>query len=150
VRLHIRPKIAPADLMFLLDATDEPPGGSGDGVPDLFARRLVQLINERSAAGLHHGYVERSDSLATPLGRLDVPALARESAIRKDRLPCRFEEFTADVRCNRLVKATAECVLAAPALRDDVRAGLRHALAPFAAVGSITVDEAALSAALAD
>ena len=150
VNLHIRPKIAPADLLFLLDANDGPLVAGVDRVAEVFVRRLVQLMHERTSAGLHRGYVERSDSLSTPLGRLDVSALARETAARKDRLPCRFDEFTVDVPCNRLVKATAERILAAPGLDDTVRFALRHGLAPFSEVGPITVDEAAFAAALAD
>jgi 5-methylcytosine-specific restriction enzyme subunit McrC len=151
VRLHIEPKIAPAELLFLFDPQTPPAsGGESAGVSDVLTRRLAALMRERAAAGLHRGYVERSDALATPIGRLDVPALARDAAGRRDRLPCRFDEFTTDVPCNRLVKAAAERVVASPALNDGVRAELQQALAAFAEAGPTAADDAAFAAALAD
>jgi 5-methylcytosine-specific restriction enzyme subunit McrC len=66
-------------------------------------------------------------------------AQLRDAGGRKDRLHCRYDEFTTDVACNRLPRATAELVLRSPLLAPAVAARLRRALVPFAEVAAVPV-----------
>ena len=156
-RLVIRPKVPVRNLFHLLDpagplpavddqATVEP----GTEALDFLAGRLAWLLAERAAAGLHRAYSERAEQGPFLQGRLDVPAQLREPAGRKDRLHSCYEEFSADVPCNQVPRATAELVLRSPLLGDGVRAALRRALQGFAGVSPIPLGPESFQAAQAD
>jgi 5-methylcytosine-specific restriction enzyme subunit McrC len=137
-RLVIRPKIPLANLFHLLDPTSPPPVIDdrpetvvGTEALDFLAGRLAVLLGERAAAGLHRGYAERSGRGPFLQGRLDVAAQVRDGGARKDALHCRFEEFTADVPCNRVPKAVAELVLRSPLAGERARSLVRQSLGGF-------------------
>lgn len=137
-RLVIRPKIPLANLFHLLDPANPPPVIDdraetvlGTEALNFLAGRLARLLAERTAAGLHRGYAERSERGAFLQGRLDVAAQVRDGGARKDALHCRYEEFTADVPCNRVPKAVAELVLRSPLAGERARSAVRQALGGF-------------------
>jgi 5-methylcytosine-specific restriction enzyme subunit McrC len=156
-RLVIRPKIAIQNLFYLLDLAGPLPAvedlatvaPGAEGLTFL-ASRLAQLLAERAAAGLHHAYAERTDQGPYLQGRLDLPAHLSDPGGRKDQLHSRFEEFTADVPCNQVPKATAELVLRSPLLGQAVAAALRKSLDAYAAVQSIALGPQSFDAALTD
>jgi 5-methylcytosine-specific restriction enzyme subunit McrC len=140
-RLVLRPKIPLSNLFYLIDphypfSADHDVAQANPGTEALgfLALRLARLMAERVAAGLHRGYAERAEEGTVLQGRLDVTAQLRSGSPRKDRLHCRYEEFTADVLCNQVPKAVAEQVLASPLVDERVRAALRQALAGFEGV----------------
>lgn len=142
-RLVIRPKVPLENFLNLLDPTAPVPSSEdrtavspGTEALDFMAGRLARLLAERAAAGLHRAYTERVDQGPFLQGRLDLAAQFRAAPARKDRLHCRYEDFTADVPCNQVPKATAELVLRSPLLGDKVRTTLRRALDGFAAVSA--------------
>jgi 5-methylcytosine-specific restriction enzyme subunit McrC len=93
-------------------------------------------MTERTAAGLHRAYAERSDEGPFLHGRLDLPAHLRDQSGRKDRLHCCYEDFTADVPCNQLARATAELVCSSPLLGETVKQALQQAHKGFTGVTS--------------
>ncbi len=156
-RFVIRPKIPLANLFALLDPVaplavvdDQADTTPGAEALNFLAGRLVHLLAERSAAGLHRDYAERNQAGPFLQGRLDVASHLREPAARKDRLHCRFEDFTTDVPCNQVPRATADLVLQCPLLGRGVRAALRRALGAFADVTPTPLQPESFSTALPD
>jgi 5-methylcytosine-specific restriction enzyme subunit McrC len=142
-RLVIRPKIPLANLFAMLDplvpvsaAEDTIAPNTGTEVLDFLAGQLASRLAERVAGGLHRAYQQRSEQGTVLHGRIDLPAQLREAAGRKDRLHGQYDDFSADVPCNQVAKATAELLLASPLLGADVRGALRNALAGFEGVSS--------------
>src|SRR5437773_1872663 len=84
----------------------------------------------------HRPHAERSARGPFLQGRLDVAAQVRDGGARKDALHCRFEEFTADVPCNRVPRAVAELVLRSPLAGERARSAVRQALGGFDLVGA--------------
>jgi 5-methylcytosine-specific restriction enzyme subunit McrC len=143
-RLVIRPKVPTRCLFHLLDPASVPPAAEdhtaaapGAELLDPLAARLAQLLTERAAAGLYRAYAERAACGPFLQGRLDLPAHLREPPGRKDRLHCRFEDFTADVPCNQVPRATAELLLRCPLLGEAARPALCRALTAFGGVSSV-------------
>jgi 5-methylcytosine-specific restriction enzyme subunit McrC len=156
-RLVIRPKIPVQNLYHLLDATAPPPAtedraavNAGGDLLDFLAAHLARLMTERSAAGLHRAYVEQVAQGPFLQGRLDVPQQMRSGHAAKDKVHCRYEEFTADVPCNQLPVATAELVLRSPLLGDAVRPALAAAVRGFGGLRPIALGPEAFAAAPAD
>lgn len=156
-RLVIRPKIPTENLFYLLDPTARLRVVSDQITPlplaehlDFLAARLAQLLNERAAAGLHRSYQERIERGPFLQGQIDLPAHLRDPNKSKEQLHCRFEEFTADVPCNQIPRATAELVLRCRLLGDEVRRALGQSLHAFSAISSIAIDKDCFSAAPLD
>ncbi len=63
-----------------------------------------------------------------------MAAQLREGGARKDALHCRYDEFTADVPCNRVPRAVAELLLRSPLAGERARSAVRQALGGFEAV----------------
>lgn len=143
-RLVIRPKIPLANVFALLDPlaaisseSDSVATDSGTEILEFLAGQLARRMAERVAAGLHRVYREQSEQGPVLHGRLDIPAQLREAPGRKDQLHSRYEELSADGACHRVVKATAEGLMASPLLGAEVRLALQAALTGFAGVSSL-------------
>jgi 5-methylcytosine-specific restriction enzyme subunit McrC len=157
VRLVIRPKVPVRNLFYLLDPAadfpvtdDSTTATPGTEALDFLAARLARLLAERSRAGLHRAYAERADSGPFLQGRLDVPAQLRDPAGRKDALHCRYEDFTVDVPCNQVGKATALLLVRSPLVAEGVRAGLRQALLGYEGVRPVPLGPDCFAAAAPD
>jgi 5-methylcytosine-specific restriction enzyme subunit McrC len=147
-RWVIRPKVPVASLCHLLAPTDPVPESEDRvrAVPrtkvlDFLTGRLARLMAERATAGLHRAYTERAGHGPFLQGRLDLAAHLRETPGHKDRFHCRYEEFSADVPCNQMARATAELVLRSPLAGEGAKATLRQALEGFAGVSSVPLDD---------
>jgi 5-methylcytosine-specific restriction enzyme subunit McrC len=145
-RLVIRPKIPVNNLFYLLDPDEPIPVSedrsatqTGTEALDFLAVRLARLLGERSAAGLHRAYTERAESGPFLHGRLDLSVHLRDPNGRKDRFHCQYEDFTSDVPCNQVPKATAELVLRSPLLGEGARVALRRCLGGFAEIRSVAL-----------
>jgi 5-methylcytosine-specific restriction enzyme subunit McrC len=156
-RLVIRPKVPVSNLFHLLDpaaplptVVDSTAVEPGTEALDFLAGRLACLLGERAAAGLHRAYAERVEQGPFLHGRLDVPAQLRDPNGRRDQLHCRYEEFSVDVPCNQVPRATAELVLRSPLVADSVRAVLRRSLQDFAGVTSVPLGPDSFQAAAPD
>ncbi len=156
-RLLIRPKLPVRNLFFLLDPDASAPpeedrttAGQGSDLLDFLATRLARLLAECAACGLHRAYVERPVQGPFVQGRLDLPAQLRDAPGRKARVHCRHEDFTADVPCNQVPRATAELVLRSLLLGEAACAALRRSLGPFADVSLVSLGPDLFAAVEAD
>jgi 5-methylcytosine-specific restriction enzyme subunit McrC len=143
-RLVVQPKISLDNLFFLLDPTAPVPAAPdhtapirGDEVLNFLAGQLAGRLAGRLAGGLHRGYRERQAQGPFVHGRLDLPAQARQAPARKDQLHCCYDDFTADMPCNQILKGTVERLLASPLIGEGVRALLRQALSGLEGVQAV-------------
>ncbi len=130
LQLHVSPKVPLANLFAMLDFVRSDnrelrwyPGEvlveRLDDILRLLVRQLVAGVRHRLRQGLYRSYEARSEDLATVRGRLDVTAhLRRPAGVR---LPCRFEEHTADNADNRILAWTLWAVSRSACLGQDLR-----------------------------
>lgn len=137
-RLAIRPKLPAANLWRLIDSRHPPPAGwvgsdpvDAERVVDALAGHFAALLGRQVAAGLHRDYAERAEVSTCLRGRLDLAEQARDHSGRRDRLHCRFDDFSADIACNRLPRAIAEALTDHADLDPAVRSVLRSLLPGF-------------------
>ncbi|MFO0807863.1 MAG: hypothetical protein U0746_04500 [Gemmataceae bacterium] len=130
VRLAIRPKLPPGDLLRLLDPLapdDLSTPVETDSLLDVLARRFAVRLRELVANGLHRGYVEKRAAGPTLIGRLDVAE--QVGTFRRDVLHSRYDELTTDIDINRHLHAIVQTVLAQSDISDATR-GEFEALRP--------------------
>jgi 5-methylcytosine-specific restriction enzyme subunit McrC len=111
----IRPKVQLANLLAMMDV--EIPSEtwrreviSLQSDPDLLsamARLFCVACEFATARGLRRSYVTNEELLVSPRGRIDIAHIARRPGLPIP-LPCRFDEHTADIPINRLLRAAVE------------------------------------------
>lgn len=112
VSILIRPKVRLENLLGLMDVEIPSETWSDEMValerdPDLLsamARLLCLAVEHLTRRGIRRSYVSRAEPLLSPRGRIDVAQLARRPALDFP-VPCVFDDHTADMRLNQIVKA---------------------------------------------
>lgn len=77
-------------------------------LPELLARLLTKVVQQRMRRNLSRGYQVRHAVLSRVRGRIDVLATVSGQLLEQGRVACRFEEHTLDTPRNRLVRAALE------------------------------------------
>jgi 5-methylcytosine-specific restriction enzyme subunit McrC len=135
--LSIRPKLSAANMALLIDMAEPPPDWSSHSAVDadrligLLACWFARLFAERADSGLPRDYVERRERSQHLRGRLDVGRQLAAGPGLKDRLHCRFEEFTIDTSANRLSRAVAQALLSRSDVSEPIKSAIRAALGAF-------------------
>lgn len=115
VRVLIRPKVSNANLFHLLEASGDALNvrpeafeydRTGDLVPS-FATFFARVAETALGRGVHRAYEQREEPLLALRGRIAVAAQQRRLGLPLP-VACRFDEYTADVPLNRIVKAATE------------------------------------------
>lgn len=81
---------------------------SARDLPELLARLLIRVVQQRLRRNLSKGYEARNAVLSRVRGRIDVLATAAGQLFEQGRVACRFEEHTMDTPRNRLVRAALD------------------------------------------
>ena len=97
-------------------------------VPDLLAKVLAGGVNHLLRRGLDRGYLERREDLAGIRGKLAVSETAKRALKARARAACDFEELSADILRNRILRASLRRLLGDGIdLSLDVRSEVRSA-----------------------
>lgn len=105
-------------------------------LPDLVARILTQVVEERLRRNLSRGYRPKAATLSRVRGRIDMLETTTRQLMDRGRIACRFEEHSMDTPRNRLVKAALEH-LAARVANDLVAHRCRQLAGDFYRMGVI-------------
>ena len=137
-RFVIQPKIPISNVLALLDVDL----GSFrisrqtfeyDSAPDLLIgliRLFADGLDTALSQGLRHDYVQRTESLNSIRGRVEFARLARMPGAEIP-TPCRFDEYTADVRVNQLLLSAIEIAVRVPGVPPADIVRMRRHLAAF-------------------
>jgi len=111
VSVLIRPKVPLENVFLLLEAVTEPEWrteefawDASDGLLPAFAAFFTRTLERAVGRGLYRAYRTEEEWIPALRGRLDLTAQFRRPGIAVP-VPCRYDEFTADVVENQLLKA---------------------------------------------
>ncbi len=116
--VHLTPKVPIANVLRMLEVVWDlkslsfPEGTfAANSITDFFERVAIifaKRVALRCTRGIYRTYIEEHADLVAVRGRVQVSeAIARPARVR---LPCRFEEFTADVDENRILSFALEVI----------------------------------------
>ena len=137
--IHILPKIPIDRLFFLLSYGVDPDQwwdtpvdlSSAPTVLEAIVPAFAHQVSRALARGLLHGYRNLQDNLTTVRGQICFARQDRLAAGFLSPIECRFDDFTADIIENRLLRAAANVLLRFPLRAASSRAALlriEHAL----------------------
>src|SRR5664280_1698515 len=106
----------------------------------LFASLLATGVRALHRRGLEAGYAERQEAIPDVRGRIAMGATIRCLATQPKQVVCAFDELSADVLTNQIIKATMTAVLGESTVERAVRRELRDARKLLSAVGDVRLE----------
>ena len=95
-----------------------------ESLPDALALALGAAARRAFSRGLLHGYIAIEEALHTVRGRIRFDEQIRRRFAVPIPVEVRYDEFTSDIRANRLVKAAARRLSLMPLRSAEARRGL--------------------------
>ena len=77
-----------------------------DHAADLFSAILDAGISTQIKRGLARDYIEKSEEVSVPVGKINISASIRRLTFLKSQLNCTFDEFSEDILINQIIKST--------------------------------------------
>lgn len=104
---------------------------------DLFAAILVKGIGNQIKRGLGRNYVENTDSLRSPKGKINVSSSVKEQSLLNKQLICSFDEYTENSYMNQILQTTASLLIKTPEVSSKNKKDLKKILLYFTNVDQI-------------
>ena len=95
---------------------------------------LIDGVSRQVKRGVQHGYVTRSEELATVRGRIDVTRTATQRSLTRGRLVCEHDDYEPDTAHNRALKAVMTLLIRHGAVSRGRKVELRNLLPYFTEV----------------
>ncbi len=137
VDLRIQPKVGIENMLRLMDEEvagerwfdDHTDAAVDDDLLVATIRRFAHHVSAALNQGLRRDYRSHEDHLVSPRGRIDFPAQFARPLVTP--LACRFDEYTADIELNRLLRHALLRSLAVSGLPVVTRRELMRAAGAF-------------------
>ncbi len=138
VELLLRPKIPLHNLFLLLDVGLPPDAwrqetfafGTDRNLLPAVAAFFARMLERALTAGLRRDYRAEEERLVALRGRIDLREQMRTPGLVSP-MACRFDDYTADIVENRVLKGAVRYLLRVPGVRPDTRRLLERELGRF-------------------
>jgi 5-methylcytosine-specific restriction enzyme subunit McrC len=104
---------------------------------DLFAAILAKGIGNQIKRGLGRDYVEQTESLRSPIGKINISLSVKQQTLLKKQLVCTFDEYTENSYMNRILKSTALLLIKTPEVSLLHKKALKKILVYFSHVDDL-------------
>lgn len=147
LRVTIEPKVPLTNLFYMLTYAydlplfrdEEAPLAAGDDLFEFLVEIFVRQVNQLARQGIYRGYVDFEETTTRLRGRLLLGEQLRRNVVQPVRFAQRFNDFTADLPENRILKATLHRLAGAPLGDDALRRRVRRTLSAFAEAPLVAV-----------
>lgn len=78
---------------------------------DIFIRHFCRELHTQILQGKLRDYAEQEENVSVLHGRLIIPQHIRHNIVHKERLYCRFDEFSEDILLNQIIRFTLRLLL---------------------------------------
>lgn len=75
-------------------------------VSDICAAILIKGVSLQIKRGIHKDYIETSEALSAPKGKINVSESVKTLSIKKQQLYCTYDEFSVNSYLNKIIKST--------------------------------------------
>jgi 5-methylcytosine-specific restriction enzyme subunit McrC len=97
-----------------------------EDIYEIIVSRFLEEVGTIARKGLSNGYVEHEDNIRNVKQRVMIQQNIRKNIIRKERLYCRFSEFTNDLAENQIIKYTLFRLLHTPLKQGGLIKKAKH------------------------
>ncbi len=114
-------------------------GWQKDTVLELLIRLFCMRVADAVRQGMPRQYVAHDEDLPALRGRLDVTRQFSRHAVAPQRLACRFDDLSADIALNQVMRAAISRLLGLSQAPDNLRA-LRELSLAYADVAEVPIN----------
>ena len=104
---------------------------------DLFAAILAKGIGNQIKRGLGRDYVDKTESLRSPRGKINVSLSVKQQTMLNKQLVCNFDEYTENSYMNQILKTTALLLIKTPEVSGENKRDLKKVLLYFSNVEEV-------------
>ncbi len=104
---------------------------------DLFAAILAKGIGNQIKRGLGREYVDKTESLRFPRGKINVALSVKRQTMINKQLVCSFDEYTENSYMNQILKTTALLLIKTPEVANKHKKNLKKVMLYFSNVDQI-------------
>lgn len=108
-----------------------------ENIHNLFAAILAKGIGRQLKQGLYREYVERTESLATLRGKIDLEGTIKNKLARQKMISCEFDELSENNLLNQIIKMTVMILLRQKNVSPDHKSDLKKEMLFFSNVDDI-------------
>ncbi len=108
-------------------------------VCDLLAAILAKGLASQVKRGLGKEYASRTETLGSPVGRIDISASVKTKAIPSRQLVCEFDEYTENIQLNKILKSTAFLLARSPEVSIQQKKVLKKVMLYFTNVDEVNI-----------
>lgn len=108
-----------------------------ENIHNLFAAILAKGIGRQLKQGLYREYVERTESLATLRGKIDLEGTVKNKLARQKMISCEFDELSENNLLNQIIKMTVMILLRQKNVSPDHKSDLKKEMLFFSNVDDI-------------
>ena len=108
-----------------------------DHQSDLLASILIIGTSNQIKKGMDKNYVPMTEAKTCPTGRINISASIKDATIMKSRLVCEFDDFTADIEVNRILKTALNVLAKDKSVSPENRKRLKRTLLFFSGIGTL-------------
>ena len=108
-----------------------------ENIHNLFAAILAKGIGRQVKQGLYREYVERTESLATLRGKIDLEGTVKNKLARQKMISCTFDELSENNLLNQIIKTTVMLLLRQKNVSPDHKSNLKKEMLFFSNVDDI-------------
>lgn len=114
---------------------------SFDNAADLLAAILAKGMSVQIKRGIQKDYIDMTDTLSTPKGKINVSSTITKQLMIKKQVVCDFDEYSADIVMNRILKSVAYTLCRPDEIRKEHKKSLKRSLLYMEDVGLINLKE---------
>lgn len=89
-----------------------------ENTAELMAAILCIGVSKQIKRGLQRAYIEETEALSAPKGKIDISASIKAMTIQKKQLVCTYDDFSVNSYQNRIIKTTLSELLKADISKD--------------------------------
>lgn len=104
---------------------------------DMFAAILAKGISDQIKRGLNREYLNITEAVNTPAGKINVSASVKQNSMLKKQLVCNYDVFTENSYMNSILKTTALFLLRCPEVSTQHKKDLKKAMLYLSGVDEI-------------
>jgi 5-methylcytosine-specific restriction enzyme subunit McrC len=104
---------------------------------DLLSAILAKGIANQIKRGLGREYIEKTEAISSPTGKINVSSSIRQQAMLRKQLVCDFDEFTENAYVNKILKTTSMFLIRSTEVDPQRKKALKRVMLYFTGVNEV-------------
>ena len=106
---------------------------------DLLAAILAKGISGQIKRGLGRDYIQQSESLSMPRGKIDIAVSIKEQKIISRKLVCIYDSYEENTYLNQILKSTIYCLIKSDEVKAEQKKALKKLVLHFSNVDIVAL-----------